>query len=179
MANKNKKQKLKERNPYAYYRNGFIGLKACKWLSILAPFITIFAMKFNEYFIVSTDSGTQVKLSLGCVLACLVGGIAMYSETKKKADGTKTSSPLSNVVGWGVAFALCYFFQNILNDLTLILGCALIGQLAGLGFELGAENRAFYMNEYKKANVQSKVLSKANQQVLSNMIGKGKNNPYE
>ena len=98
MANKNKKQKLKERNPYAYYRNGFIGLKACKWLSILAPFITIFAMKFNEYFIISTDSGTQTKLSLGCVLACLVGGIAMYSETRKKADGTKTSSPLSNVV---------------------------------------------------------------------------------
>lgn len=176
---KQKKQKLKERNPYAYYRNWFFGLKTCKWLSILAPFITLFALKFNEYFIVSPDGVNQTKLSLGCVLACLVGGIAMYSETKKKADGTKASSPLSNVIGWGIAFALCYLFQSILNDLTLILGCALIGQLAGFGFELGAENRAFYMNEYKKANIQSKVLSKANQQVLNNMLGKGKNNPYE
>lgn len=179
MANKNKKQKLKERNPYAYYRNWFVGLKTCKWLSILAPFITLFAVNFNEYFIFTSDTGATTKLSLGCVLACLVGGIAMYSETKKKEDGTKGKSPLSNIVGWGIAFALCFFFQSILNDLTLIIGCGLVGQLVGFGFELGAQNRAYYMNEYKKANIQSKVLSKANQEVFNQLIGKGKNNPYE
>lgn len=182
MAKKNK-VRLKQSNPYLYYRNWFIGFKVAKYASILAPFITLFVMKFDEYFQL-VDQGTQLKLSLGCVLALFVGGVAIYKEFKKGEGGSQASG----VVGWAVAFALCYLLQSILADLTLIIGCALIGQLAGLGFEFGAENRAYYMNKYisyKKA--KKGIFSEASKQAFSSLVSpksrkeKVENNkiPYE
>ena len=153
---KKKKAKLKERNPYAYYRNQYFGLKIGKWISVITPFIVIFSMKFNDYFI--TDTGTTVKMSIGCILALFVGGLALWNETRKKnADGEKIGSEFSGVVIWGICFALAYLFQSILADLTLILGCALVGQLVGLGFQLGADNRYVYYIESKKAKIHNQT----------------------
>lgn len=170
-----KKPKLKERNPYAYYRNQWLGYKGAKWLSIIAPFVTIFAMNWNKYFYY--DTGSQVKMSLGCTLACFVGGIAMWKEMKKSGDGK--GNDISNVLGWAVAFALCYLFQSVLQDLTLILGCALIGQLVGLGFEFGAKNRAEYMGMYKEATIKASVNSKAFKSMLGIKGKEEKEIPYE
>lgn len=175
-----KKEKLKTRNPYIYYRNWFFGFKICKYLSIFAPFIIIFILKFDEYFQIS-DGQTTVKLSLGCALAALVGGVAIYKEMKQ----SETGNQITGVIGWAVAFALCYLLQSILADLTIILGAALIGQLAGLGFEFGAENRKYYMNKYisfKKA--RKGLFSDANKAAFSSLTKSKANNkketiPYE
>lgn len=168
---KEKKPRLKEREPYKYYRNGYIGLKSAKYLSIISPFVAIFIAKFDEYFYVVDG----YKMSIGCMLAMFVGGLAIWRETKKKQDGSTGDTPISNVLGWGVAFALAFLFHAILNDLVLILGCAFAGQLAGLGFELGAENRAFYMREYRSQNIASKTFSEATKEAFKNISGKGGN----
>lgn len=175
---KKKKEKLKIRNPYAYYRNGFYGCKVGKWASIIAPFVTIFALKFDEYFLVDAGNGSQVKLTIGSILALFVGGIAFWAETRKKGDGTHQSSPLTSVISWGLAFGLAFFFQSILNDLVMILGCALVGQLVGLGFEFGAQNRYEYMKIAKRAKVESSMFSTQTKTAFNKIIGK-ETKPYE
>lgn len=154
---KNKKIKLKERNPYKYYRNCEIGCKTGKWISILAPFIGIFIAKFNDYFVLITEQ-EQVKLSLGCILALIVGGIAMWQNLKE--ENSEQVKKISSVVVWGIAFALSYLFQSILQDLTLILGCALIGQLVGKGFELGSDSFEELKLEAKKDDKDNEKIEK-------------------
>lgn len=175
---KEKKQKLKFRNPYAFYRNGFYACKLGKRASIITPFVTIFALNFDKYFLVDDGNGSQIKLTLGSIMALFIGGIAFWNETRKKGDGTHQSSPLTGVIGWAIAFGLAFFFQSILNDIVMILGAALVGQLAGLGFEFGAQNRYEYMKIAKRAKVESSMFSTQSKAAFNRIIGK-ETRPYE
>lgn len=148
------KIKLKERDPYKYHRNAYWGLKVGRWTSIFAPFVTLFIIKFDEYFI-AVDQNTTVKMSFGVALLMAVAFIAIYRETKTRGtDGRLRATPLSSAIGWGVAFAAAFLLQTILRDLTLILGLAFGGQAGGLVFDLFADNQHFYMLEFKKADIQ-------------------------
>ena len=89
-----------------------------------------------------------VKMSMGCVLALIVAGIAIKNETQE-------NKKISGIVGWALAFALIYLFQSILQDLLLIVGCGFIGQLVGAGFEVGADTQLEKADLYKKANIQA------------------------
>lgn len=152
-----KKKKLKETNPYKYYRNCEIGCKTGKWFSILAPFIAIFIAKFNDYFVLITEH-EQIKLSIGCILALIVGGIAMWQNLKE--ENSEQMKKMSGLLVWGIAFALSYLFQSILQDLTLILGCALIGQLVAKGFELGSDSFEALKIEAKENNKDNEKIDK-------------------
>lgn len=171
MSKKNKKIPLKQRNPYKFYRNGYYVCNAGKWTSIVSPFLGIGIAKWDEYFMEDPTNG--VKLSIGCTLALVVLGISIYQETKKSE--TKI---ISGVVGWAIAFVLCYLLESILADLTLIMGCALLGQLIGLGFEFGKRNRLKYMDEYMKAEIQSTEHGKVLEKII-NTKNKGETIPYE
>ncbi|MCK9235202.1 MAG: hypothetical protein M0Q41_10720 [Bacteroidales bacterium] len=156
MARRNK-VKLKERDPYKFHRNTFWGLKIGRWASIFAPFLIVFIVKFNEYF-VEVEPTTSKKMTVGAVLLLVVAAITIFRESKEKGeDGKLHSTSLSRVIGWGVAFAIAFLFQTILKDLTLILGVAFGGQAAGFIFELFADNQHFYMLEYKKENIRIKA----------------------
>lgn len=172
---KEKKAPLKQRNPYKYYRNQYWGLKLGKWLSVITPFITIFAVKYKDYF-VYVANGEQYKLSLGCILALFVLGITMWNESKKDGNGNKQTTPIHTTIGWGVCFALAFLLNSIIQDLTMILGCAFAGQLVSLGFEFGAENRHYYMEQYKQYQIEENAkLSQqqlANRQALGQLTGK-------
>lgn len=98
-----------------------------KWLSVISPFIVIGIVNFNDYF--TEYNGT--KMSIGCILACLVGGYAIYCQAKD------TDKKIASVIKWGIAFGLVYFFSSILNDLVLIVGCGFAGQVVGTGFDVG------------------------------------------
>ena len=130
---------------YKKMRNTGIALKGAKWLSILAPYIAIGAANFEEYF----TEYNGVKMSIGCVLAMAVAGIAIFNETKEN------NKKISGIVGWAIAFAIAYLMQSILNDLVLILGCGLIGQMVGAGFELGANNQLEKAKLYKESIIQA------------------------
>jgi len=131
---------------YVRLKKNTVLCKVGKWTSILSPYIIIGIANFDEYF----TEANGVKMSLGCTLALVVGGIAIMNETKE-------SKKINGLVAWAVAFALAFFLQSILNDLVMILGFGLIGQLIGAGFELGAEKENEKAELYKKANIEAEA----------------------
>ena len=132
-------------------RNG-TAFKVGKWFSILSPFFIIGAVNFNEYF----TEFNGVKMSLGCVLACIVGGIAIYNETKEE------SKKVSGLVGWAIAFALVYLMQSVVQDLVLIVGCGFLGQVVGAGFDMGADNQLTKAQLYKEAIIKADPTTNTN-----------------
>ena len=139
-----KKKEFISAEKYIKFRNIGYTCLAMKWVSILSPYLIIGIVNFEDYF----QEASGVKMSLGCVLALIVAGISVANETKE-------NKKISGLVGWAIAFALVYFFQSILQDLLLIIGCGLIGQLVGAGFELGAETNLEKAALYRKANIQA------------------------
>lgn len=141
------KKKFNELSPaqkYTKLRNQGYTCLAFKWISILSPYLIIGIVNFEDYFV----KANGIKMSIGCVLAMIVAGISIANETKE-------NKKINGIVGWAIAFALAIFFQAILQDLVLILGCGLIGQLIGAGFELGSEIKLEKAELYKKANINA------------------------
>lgn len=132
---------------YKSYKHKKFGCLIAKWISIITPYVVIGAVNFNEYF----TEYNGVKMSFGCVLACLVGGFAIFNEVKE------TDKKTANVIKWAIAFGLVYFFSSILQDLVLIIGCGLAGQVVGTGFELGAENFKDKQDILYKATINAKA----------------------
>ena len=131
---------------YKRLRNRAYTFKALKWISILSPYFIIGAVNFEDYF----TEYNGVKMSIGCVLALVVAGIAIMNETKenKKVNG---------LVVWGVVFALVLLMQSILNDLLLIVGFGLLGQLVGAGFEIGTEKEMMKAKVYQEASIRAEA----------------------
>lgn len=141
------KKKFSELSPaqkYTKLRNKGYTFLALKWVSILSPYVVIGIVNFEDYFV----EADGVKMSLGCILAAIVAGISIANETKE-------NKRISGLVGWAIAFALCIFFQALLNDLLLIIGCGFAGQLIGAGFEIGSKTELEKADIYKKANIQA------------------------
>lgn len=146
MAKRKKFNELTPVEKYKRLRNQGYTCLAMKWVSILSPYLIIGAVNFEDYF----QEANGIKMSMGCILAAIVAGIAISNETK---DNKK----INGIVGWVIAFALVYFFQSILQDLLLIVGCGLIGQLVGAGFEIGADSQLEKADIYKKANIHAEA----------------------
>lgn len=144
MAKRKKFNELTSVEKYIRLRNQGYTCKAMKWISILSPYLIIGIVNFEDYFV----EADGIKMSLGCVLAAIVAGISIANETKE-------NKKINGIVLWAIAFALIYFFQAILQDLLLIVGCGFIGQLVGAGFELGSEMQLEKAKLYRKANIQA------------------------
>ena len=146
------KKKFKDLTPAEKYtrlnKQGY-SLLALKWVSILSPYLIIGAVNFDEYF----QEANGWKMSIGCILALIVAGIAIKNETK---DNTR----INGLVGWAVAFALILCFQSILQDLALIVGCGLIGQIVGAGFELGSDTQLEKARLYRNAQINAEANGK-------------------
>ena len=124
-------------------RQGYFCL-AMKWVCIILPYIIIGIVNFDTYFV----ENNGWKMSLGCILALTVAVISITKEAKK-------SKSFGGVVGWIIAFALVYFFQVLLTDLLLIVGCGLIGQVVGAFFKLVSDIQLEKANIYRNANIQA------------------------
>lgn len=144
MAKRKKFNELTSVEKYKRLRTQGYSLKGAKWLSILTPYIVIGIVNFDEYF----TEVNGVKMSIGCTLAMVVAGITIFNESKE-------NKKISGLVGWAVAFALCYLMQSILQDLVLIIGCGFVGQLIGAGFEVGSETQLNKAKLYRDAIIQA------------------------
>lgn len=149
---KTKKAPLKQREPYKFYRNGYYACKTGTVGSLLTPLAVLFGVKWEEYVTVSTseDGGNLAtfKLTLGGLICLMVAVIMTYKYIKHDEKAKKQVTMASFVAGLAVAFALCWCFNAILQDLTEILGYELIGAVSAYGFDLGAQNRRKYMETY-------------------------------
>lgn len=156
-AEKVKKVPLKERNPYAYYRNAYVACQAGEWGCIVTPIIAIFGAKWNEYFVFTEDNTSGVKLTVGCVLALILAAIFVYKKLKhqEKMEGKVTM--LSYAVGIGVAFVFVYLFKVVIDDLFLILGCEFAGAVAAYGVDFATNSNRSNMMAYKEAMLKIKA----------------------
>ena len=91
-------------------------------------------------------------MSLGCILAMAVFGIAVVNETKE-------NKKINGIVGWAIAFALVWLLQSIVNDLLLIVGAGFIGQLVGAGFDVGANTELEKAKIYKESIIRAEPLN--------------------
>lgn len=157
-----KRKKLKDLSPaeaYTRLRNQGYTCKAMKWFSILSPYLIIGIVNFEDYFV----EADGIKMSLGCVLAMIVAVISIANETKE-------NKKINGIVGWTVAFALIFFFQAILQDLLLIVGCGFVGQLVGAGFELGSEMQLEKAKIYSKAQIEARAKAQSEAQERSKEV---------
>ena len=144
MAKRKKVSEMNNGELYKHYRNQRYIATASKWVSIIAPFAIVFGCKYKEYIKILGE-GEQYKLTIGCILAIIVAGIAILREFKKSEE----TKPFAGVVGWGLAFALCYFFSVAMKDLTLIIGTEFAGQVAAKGFDYWGLYASGEAKEYK------------------------------
>ena len=144
---KKKNKALSPAETYNKLRKAGYTCLTMKWVSILSPYLIIGIVNFDEYF----QEANGIKMSLGCILALIVAGISVANETKE-------NKKINGLVGWAIAWALAILFQSLLNDLVLILGFGLLGQLVGAGFELGANANLEKAALYRSANIQAEAL---------------------
>ncbi len=154
---------------YRHYRNQSFIAKGSKWASIIAPFGIVFGCKYNEYIKILGE-GERYKLTIGCILAIIVAAIAVLREFKK-SDETK---PFAGVVGWGLAFALCYFFSVAMKDLTLIIGSEFAGQVAAIGFDYWGLYASGEAKEYKGIARKDGTLKESKFEKVQRKIDLGK-----
>lgn len=150
-AEKAKKAPLKERDPKKFYSRVKGWCKAGTITSLAAPLVAVFGAKWNEYVQISYSDGTQgaIKLSVGALCSLIMAAIITYKYVRHDEKAKKQVTMASWVVGLGLAFAICWAFQAILNDLTLILGCEFAGSVAAYGFDLGAQYANGRLEPYK------------------------------
>lgn len=155
---KKKKAPLKQRDPLRFYKNGRTACKAGTVVSLATPLVTLFGVKFDEYVKVTSaeDGGTLAtfKLTLGGLICVIMAVVITYKYIRHDEKQKKQVTMASFVAGLGVAFALCWCFNAILNDLTEILGYELIGAVSAYGFDLGAQNRQKYIDIYMEQSVR-------------------------
>lgn len=146
-----KKEPLKQRNPYKYYRNAYYATQAGEWACLATPLIAIFGAKWNEYFIFAEGNDGGVRLTIGCILALICAAIFMYKKLKHQEKQEKKVTMLSYVMGIGAAFAFIYFFKVILDDLFLIVGCEFAGAVAAYVVDFSTQHNLAQMKLYKDA----------------------------
>lgn len=109
--------------------------KAClfgQFGSLVAPFITIGLIKFNDYF-VEYDGW---KISIAGVMAAFVMGIIVLTVTNKKIKNSYGTI----IICIAIITACLFLIERIIYDLKFILIGALVGLCGALGLEKEGEN---------------------------------------
>ena len=102
-----------------------------EFLSVASPFVTMALANYREYF-VEYDG---VKMSLACVIALAVMGVAIFLVSKKKFD----NSFITLVVGWAVVDGIFFLMGRIINDIAYIMLFGLIGLLGAAGLDFASK----------------------------------------
>lgn len=96
-------------------------LRTCSFLCSIAPLVICLIAKWDKY---TATPDKTVKLCLGGILVVVF--IALKALDKLKISST--------IVGYGAVFVLAYLLESLLDDLMLISGMALLGELLDVIF---------------------------------------------
>ena len=121
-----------------------------EFLSILAPFVTMGIINFDEWFM--TEEGWKVGLGGSLALALL--GMAVFLFTKKKEDSTITNGYITLILGW---FAVTFIFMllaNIMEQISTIMFFGGLGLLGAFGLDLGSKDMKKKADLYKQARAK-------------------------
>lgn len=107
--------------------------RACfmgQFASVAAPFITIGIVNFNDYFV--EYDGT--KMSIACILAATIMGLAVWLVSKRKF----TNTYIALIIGWAVVDGIFFLMGQIINDISYIMLFGLIGLLGACGLDVAS-----------------------------------------
>lgn len=153
---------------FKHYRSQYYASKISKYVCSVAPIAVLFGVKWNEYFKL-IDAGSKWKFSIGCILAIIVGVIAVYQDIKKTES--KEKQLILNAVGWWVAAVIIYCFKAVFDDLLLIVMVEAGGQTGSYIFSLLEQNRLNWTNMYKDGAVKSKTMKNEMKDVANSNKG--------
>lgn len=136
-------------------------LQVVAFIGLITPFFILCLIKKNVWFKSSTDT---LKISLGVIVGMCY---ALVLVIKALAEMNKMVKPLITLV---VISVITYLFQNIVNDLFIILVSLIIGYvvflilytLANHFVEYGTEFKKTYIREEAKEEYQKQSKSKGN-----------------
>ena len=128
------------------------GLFISEFLSIFTPFITIGIVNYDEYF-VEYDG---VKMSIACVLAFALMGLATWLVAKNKFS----NSFIALIIGWATVTFIFFMLGKIINDISFIMLFGLIGILGAYGLDIGSKKAK------KKANFIKEAITQAQKEQL-------------
>lgn len=104
---------------------------AGEFLTAIAPFVTIGAVNYNEYFV--EYNGT--KMSIACIMAMAIMGIALWAITKKKLE----NSFATLLIGWAAVAFIFQMMGSIVNDIATIMWFGLIGLTSSAGLDVASK----------------------------------------
>lgn len=86
----------------------------------VAPILTVLIVNWDKY---TTTAGETVRLCIGAMFGIILLGA--------KAMG-RLKLPEKRIVIYGIVFLMVYFLHSIIQDLLLISGMALLGEVLSL-----------------------------------------------
>jgi len=113
-----------------------------EFLSVIAPFITIGIINFNDYFV--EYNGTRVSIAF--MLALAVMGMAVYLVSKKKFE----NSFISLIVGWLAITVIFFLLGKIITDISWIMLYGLIGILGAYGLDIASKKASEKADKIKQ-----------------------------
>ena len=162
MAEKKAKKELsatQTKNKYRALQYTFTG---CQFLSIIAPYVVIGAVNFDEYFVYNTEGW---KVGTGGTIALALMGFAVFAIGKKKDESNKyTNGYLTLGLLWLAIGFLFFMLSSILGDMAMIMVCGSAGIFGALGLNLASENMKAKADLYKKA------IEEANKDGIKNKV---------
>lgn len=150
------------------YRKWQYGAFFGEFISLLAPYIVLGAINFEDWFI--QESGW--KVGLGGVLGMALAGIALLLVNKKQSDdmkreaGEKPSTAVVSyewivlILGWVMAIIIISLIETILHQIVQIMIGGLIGLVGACGFDIA------HIELKKKANKLQEDLEQSNRELI-------------
>lgn len=101
-----------------------------EFLSLITPFVAIGIVNYNKYFV--EYNGT--KMSLACMLAIALMGIAVWLVSAKKFK----ASFISLIIGWYAIAFIFFLLGTIINDIATIMFIGGTGIVGAYGLDIAS-----------------------------------------
>lgn len=121
-----------------------------EFLSILAPFVTMGIINFDEWFM--TEEGW--KVGLGGTLALALLGMAVFLFTKKKEDNTITNGYITLILGWFAVTFIFMLLSSLMEQISTIMFFGGLGLLGAFGLDLGSKDMKKKADLYKEVRAE-------------------------
>ena len=103
-----------------------------QWVSLIAPFVTIGLVNFNDYFV----EYEGWKISLAAILAAFVMGVIVFTIVNKKIQNSY--GPL--IIKVAIFTAILFLAEKVIYDLKYIMAFTLLALFGALALEKESEN---------------------------------------
>lgn len=156
MAKKNKTEKT-NLDYYKSFRGQYIFCRVLTYIALILPMIILVSVNFNKYFDFTTDKG-KLSFSLSLVVLIFCTALAILQTVKKIED--KKYTLFINAIYWLCASFLCATMSALVADIGIICACISGGVFLCGMFNLLADNRKAWLDDYRKGLIDERTFTK-------------------